>query len=194
MNGKPGRPTKLNKATFKAIVDAIASNGVSREVAAACASVGVGTLYNWLRWGREAKEGLYHEFFVAVKKAEAEAEHLAVKTIRTASRRQWQAAAWWLERKFPDRWGKKDRQEHSGTIVQRHSGTINVRHVIEEFEAKYGSDLEAIARTRLGVAVPCLLGSDGAAESVPGSAARSLHGPNGNGSHSGQNGNGHPRD
>ena len=37
-----------------------------------------------------------------------------MKIIHDASETTWQAAAWWLERRFPDRWGRKQRHEISG--------------------------------------------------------------------------------
>lgn len=33
----------------------------------------------------------------------------SVGVIRHAARDTWQAAAWWLERRYPDEWGRKDR-------------------------------------------------------------------------------------
>jgi len=44
------------------------------------------------------------------------AETRAVSGIMAAGRRNWTAYAWYLERKFPDRWGRKDKlqQEISG--------------------------------------------------------------------------------
>ena len=64
-------------------------------------------------------EALYVEFFHAVKKALAAGEIGDAGTIKKASADQWQAAAWRLERRFPDRWGRKDRHEveHSGSIT-----------------------------------------------------------------------------
>jgi len=37
-----------------------------------------------------------------------------VAIIETAAPRNWQAAAWWLERKNYDRWGRKERTELVG--------------------------------------------------------------------------------
>jgi len=43
----------------------------------------------------------------AVEKAQAGAEMTSIALINRASEMQWQAAAWRLERKHPDRWGRK---------------------------------------------------------------------------------------
>ena len=62
----------------------------------------------------KCRKGVYFEFFEAIKKAEAQAEARNVAVIQTAARDSWQAAAWWLERKYPQEWGKKERHEHVG--------------------------------------------------------------------------------
>ncbi len=70
------------------------------------------TYINWMNWGEKGRKGLYFEFFESVKKAEAQAVARNVTVIQTAARDSWQAAAWWLERKHPGEWGKKERHEH----------------------------------------------------------------------------------
>lgn len=77
------------------------------------------TWYNWLERGREVVEAetdeeaekipnyqLYFDFFKMVKASEAEAEMKMVSRIKSASFKSWQAAAWYLERKHRDRWGR----------------------------------------------------------------------------------------
>lgn len=103
---KPGRPTKLTPELQASVVEAIrAGNYV--ETAAAFAGIDKTTLYDWLRQGATAGSGPYHEFSHAVKAAQAAAEVRDVMLIGKAAATQWQAAAWRLERKFPDRWGRK---------------------------------------------------------------------------------------
>jgi len=101
-----GRPTKLTPELQRTIVVAI-TGGNYIETAAAMAGVNKETLYAWLRRG--AKEpGIYREFSDAVEKALAQAETRDVLLIGRAAETQWQAAAWRLERKFPQRWGRRD--------------------------------------------------------------------------------------
>ena len=58
---------------------------------------------------------LYSEFSEAVKKARAEAEGAHIRNIRRASDNGvWQASAWWLERSFPKKWGKRSSVEIGG--------------------------------------------------------------------------------
>lgn len=76
------------------------------------------TWYKWLQEGRDAKRGIKKEFFDTIKKAESHAEIRNVQVIQNATNENWQASAWYLERKFHDRWGRKDHinanLEHTG--------------------------------------------------------------------------------
>ena len=125
-----GRPTKLNIDTHNKIISAIRA-GNYIETAAAYAGINKSTLYDWLKRGEREKQRVaqnprynirksekpYVEFSNAVEKALAEAEVRDVAIIAKAAEEQWQAAAWRLERKFPDRWGRKRLDiEHSGEI------------------------------------------------------------------------------
>jgi len=103
-------------------------------------------LYTWLHRGEEEGEGVFFEFYELVKEAEASCEMALVSVVKdiamgqfpqkkTITRfrdgrvvkevvmaaPQWTAAAWLLERKWYDRWGKRERYE--------------VEHIIRE-EAK----------------------------------------------------------
>jgi transposase-like protein len=67
------------------------------------------TFYTWLEQGKKATHGLKREFYEAVTQAEAKAVLRNIKIIQKAAETNWQAAAWWLERKFPEEFGRKDR-------------------------------------------------------------------------------------
>lgn len=109
-----GRPTKLTPERAKIIADAIAA-GNYYETACALAGVDYTTVRKWIQKGEKAQKGALFEFVKAVKKAEAFAEAERIKRIREAAKEgNWQADAWWLERRFPERWGRKERQEISG--------------------------------------------------------------------------------
>lgn len=54
----------------------------------------------------------YIAFAEEVVKAEADAEVIRLARISQAGQEgAWQADAWWLERKLPDKWGKKDKAQ-----------------------------------------------------------------------------------
>lgn len=102
------RPSKYTPATVKKIVDALGAGNTRR---AACAYGGVDekTLANWMR--------RYSDFSDAVKEAEASAEvgHVA-RIAQAAASGTWTASAWWLERRRPDDWGRKDKLDITATI------------------------------------------------------------------------------
>lgn len=113
-----GRPAKLTPEVQAAIATALAT-GNTRATSCAYAGISYQTFLNWLERGEKAVSGQYFEFLEAIKKAEADAAVAAVATIKQASRTTWQAAAWWLERRYPAEWGKQEKQtvEHSGQVV-----------------------------------------------------------------------------
>jgi transposase len=109
---RAGRKTKLTPKAQELICSLIASGNYA-SVAASAAGISEQTFYSWMERGRN-KEKKFLEFLEAIKKAESDAETYRVGRIVAASAEHWTAAAWWLERKFPDRWGRKERHEHTG--------------------------------------------------------------------------------
>jgi transposase len=109
-----GRRTKLNDEVQAIIVGALrAGNYV--ETAAQAAGITKVTLYEWLKRGEEEPESIYADFANAVEKARAESEQRDIGIIdRAAHDGSWQAAAWKLERRFPQRWGRLVRTEVTG--------------------------------------------------------------------------------
>jgi transposase len=120
-----GRPSILTQE----LIDTIISNikvGAYVETASAAAGIHKDTYYRWLREGariRRATPGTAYDrplseeeelmaaFSDAVEKAQAEAQMRDIKIIAKAAELQWQAAAWKLERKHPEMWGRRDRHD-----------------------------------------------------------------------------------
>ena len=97
------RPSKYTPETVKRIMQAIGT-GAGYKQAAAYGGISYDTLNTWRQE--------FSEFSEALKKAEAEALVGRLDVIDDAAiNGTWQAAAWWLERKYPDDWGRKDRLE-----------------------------------------------------------------------------------
>ena len=80
--------------------------GHYREVACKLAGIERKTLLNWLKRGEREQSGVYRDWYLAVERAEAEVFH--PKNIETASAKSWFATAWFLERKHPERRGKRE--------------------------------------------------------------------------------------
>ena len=115
----PGRPSKLEDPdTRRKLLD---ETRLGRWMVTACsrAKVSRGQVYEWLQRGEAAQpaegDDLYVEFAAEFREAEAEFETWALDQI---DRREkgWQALAWHLERRWPDRYGARAHvaHEHSG--------------------------------------------------------------------------------
>lgn len=132
---KKGRPTKLTKEIQLAITEYVrAGNYV--ETAAAAAGISKNTLYDWLKRGAKEPQTIYGEFSDAVQKALAQSEIDDLRRLEEHSADHWQAVAWRLERRFPEKWGRKDK-----LAAEIHS-THTEREEIQ-FEQKLTADPEA---------------------------------------------------
>ena len=98
---------KITEEITLCIVDALGA-GHYREVACKLAGIDRRTLLNWLKRGQRERSGVYRDLYLAVEQAEAKAEVFHLKNIETASTKSWFASAWFLERKHPERWGKRE--------------------------------------------------------------------------------------
>jgi hypothetical protein len=109
---KRGRRPKLTPEVQALIVTYLrAGNYV--ETAAVLAGIHKDTFYDWVKRGRRG-EAQYEAFVLEIDRAMAHAEAREVARIVKAAEREWQAAAWRLERRYPQRWGRLVRQELSG--------------------------------------------------------------------------------
>lgn len=101
-----GRPTKLTEELALAVSLCILE-GNFRYVAGKRFGIPPGRFKRWMRQGRSFPEGLYGTFRTLILEAEAEAERIAVqKIIAVGKEDDPKHLEWWLERKFPQRWGK----------------------------------------------------------------------------------------
>lgn len=137
------RPSKLPQVRDD-IIEGVRA-GLTVEVAAQMVGINDATFYTWMarargedRDGLGDPEGIYREFHDEVLKARAQAEARDVSLIRTAARTDWRAAAWYLERSRPQRWGKTERVQVSGPD----GGAIQVENVT--IEAMLSSEAQII--------------------------------------------------
>ena len=112
-----GRPTKLTAEMQSEIVELLKA-GNYIETACAVAGLHKSTFYDWMKIAdASTHKNKYTNFSDAVKKAMAWAEARDVAIIARHSEKYWQAAAWRLERKYPERWGRQKLEvQHSGKI------------------------------------------------------------------------------
>jgi hypothetical protein len=95
------RPTKFTRDRQDLILQALRTTGCTLRGAAAAGGVSHGILSEWLKRGREAESGPYRIFYDQVQEAIAASESLLAGKVAAAADRDWKAAAWLLERRFP---------------------------------------------------------------------------------------------
>ena len=97
---------------------------------------------DWMQRGRsgERRDRLYADFLGRIEKAKAEGEVRAVAQIsRAAIEGNWAAAAWMLERQYPERWGRPSvrmRDEAPPPVEETPSPTDPFREVDELAERR----------------------------------------------------------
>ena len=109
----PGRPTKLTPEVQERLLTALRA-GNFRGPSAFYAGIGDKTLSTWMKEGKQNPEGPFGALRRAVLEAENGAEIANVAHIAKAATKDWKAAAWWLERKAHERFGRRDRTEVTG--------------------------------------------------------------------------------
>lgn len=119
-----GRPTKLTPEVRARLCEAL-RGGNYRETAALWAGVTPETLARWMQKKGERFDQLRKE----VLEAERAAEVRAVALVMKAAAADPKHAQWWLERKFPERWGRRDRHE----LMGEGGGPVKLEHGIQVF-------------------------------------------------------------
>ena len=75
----------------------------------------------------EEKEAIYFTFWQDLQRAEARAMKRHIDNIVRAGIEDWKASAWYLERRDPDNWAKRDRLQ----VDNQHSGSIETKETQE---------------------------------------------------------------
>lgn len=116
------RPTKYTPECVERICEAIRL-GATYDLAASYGGIVYNTFLDW----REKKP----EFSQAIKDAEAAGAVKWLRKIEAAQDESWQAAAWKLERRYPQDYGRTVvDQKHSGEITHKISDPEVVRKAI----------------------------------------------------------------
>ena len=120
------KPLYLTQELIKQITNLILAGAY---VETACAAAGISKMiyYEWLKLGNKRKhcdqkdkkhiDILYEQFTDSINEAVVKAELRDVIRIDKAAEVTWAAAAWKLERKYPERWGRKIRVD--GEVNQK---------------------------------------------------------------------------
>ena len=106
-------PYKFNETTKQKLLDSIRLGAFIEH---ACYYAGINSS-TFRRWRDQANKGIepFASFWSEITMAESEAIIRRVARIEQAGiAGNWQADAWYLERKHPDKFGRRDRVELSG--------------------------------------------------------------------------------
>lgn len=96
--GKNGRPSKLTAEIKQKVKELIELGMNYKDV---CLSIGI-TEETFSQWRKK-----YSEFSELVDSANSKVKEISLKSIRVGEMRDWKAAAWRLERRWPDEYKEK---------------------------------------------------------------------------------------
>ena len=118
-----GAKSKLNQDVLARAVQ-LKKGGASNKDIAAAIGISESTFY---AWANEPKTAMQLEFSEQLKKAEADYKIALLAVIAKASReRDWKAAAWLLERKYPQEYSRMDRLQ--AEVNQTTQAAVKVEH------------------------------------------------------------------
>jgi len=128
-----GRPSKLTEELKANLTKVIAAGNYYQ---AACDYVGISysIFREWIVKGEQAKSGKYFDFSEAVKKAEAQAEIRMVQEWQKQMPENWQAIATFMERRYPYRWGRQDKNKVE--LTGKDGGAIKIDSPREDIICK----------------------------------------------------------
>lgn len=127
-----GRPTKLTPEVQAKVVQAL-ETGHYAEDAVIIAGIGENTYYQWLEKGAAGTEP-YAAFREAVESASRQAVDRSLKRVMGGDL-GWQGSAWFLERRFPMKWGRRD-PDHALKTKQLESDLAKSAVEIDTLRAK----------------------------------------------------------
>jgi transposase len=139
------RKTKLTPEVQERLCSAVRA-GNYLQAACAYAGISVQTLSTWVKRGRERRQP-YLDFLETLQKAKADAEVAVVALWRQQIPDNWQAARAFLERRFPDRWGRKDTHKVNVTAT----ASVKVEHEAAELRKLPPDELLRLHREGLGL-------------------------------------------
>lgn len=127
---KPGRPTLLNPSRQAALLEAI-EQGMPLKQAAAVAGMSYDTLNHWQKRGEnESAPEEYRQFCQLLRRSQAVAMQVHLASICDAAKRDWRAAAWMLERRFPDDFARQQQVEQNVTDAKPWMPDPDITHEV----------------------------------------------------------------
>ncbi len=166
---RPGHPSVLQEPEKVQLLLASLTDGNYRETACRMAGIAKQTFYNWAKRAEAGDEGAI-ALMDAVEKAEAAAESETVRNVRNASKlpQFWAAGMTWLERKSPEKWGRRPEDSSAPKVIVQVGGNASdVKVLIQSGLSPAADSLSALS---LDPSIPVTLGapqSEGPANVAP---------------------------
>lgn len=135
-----GRETKLNKEMIDEIVGYIELGFTIKDT---CEAVGISkdTFFEWKKQGKKDKENgiksLFSEFSDSIKKGKHKIKQLMLSKIVQAANENWNAAAWWVERNFPEDYSLKPELRKTKTKNKGKQVESDVDEIINKLNEKF---------------------------------------------------------
>ena len=151
-----GRPSLMTEEVRDRLCSALA-DGNHFDTACSYAGVGYSTFRGWLVEAQKPNpDPRLLEFLEVITRAMHEAEFYAVKSVKDQMTKDWRAAIAFLERRFPQKWGRRERVEHGGQ-----GGGPIPRLIMHEARALYADkavrdELDKIAKEQEEAGPPLL--------------------------------------
>ena len=114
----------MTPEVHRAIVDSV-KNGMTYRLACVRVDIDESTLYRWLTAGETLKRGQFCEFRKDFMRAIADSAEVLLNQIRVKAPTDWRAAAFMLERRFPDDYGRRTE------VTGKDGGPIYAGHVFQ---------------------------------------------------------------
>lgn len=152
-----GRRTLLNEQMIERLVGAVKS-GNYLDDSARYVGIGERTLFEWLAKGRQALDEaggdieavdedklLFAQLSQSLESARSYAVVRNVALIQKAAENSWQAAAWYLERTNPKKWGRHETVELTGADGGAIQVEVSAKETLRaKFEAAERAALEVL--------------------------------------------------
>jgi transposase len=155
-SGAAGRKSILSESLTDDLVRLLAA-GNYLEIALDAIGLGRSTFYEWLERGEldeggAKKDEAYRKFRERIEKARAEGEARNVTVVAAAAAEDWKAAAWMLERQFPERWGRVPPKDRSSNANNNADADVAAEEQEEQdpFAALEGNELAQRRAKRRG--------------------------------------------
>jgi pyruvate/2-oxoacid:ferredoxin oxidoreductase beta subunit len=131
-----GRPSKLTPELIEKLSSYVRDGNYFITACQAC-RISKNSLYSWLNKAEDdlenGRESLYTNLMDSLKKAESDAEAEMVEIVRGKAKndKEWLPAMTYLERRHPERWGRKDRTHI--TVDEHKQVTITHVEIIKDY-------------------------------------------------------------